>query len=114
MEGTKERVEGIIRERAASDSIISAFAAVSSGCAGIETAYLSYVVLGDSIYSGWGGGEDTNCGSVGNAEHSVRRLVLKPFKFQGFQALWTAKNTQKTFKKCLAFHMQYVYNSKAC
>ena len=114
MEGTKERAEGIIRERAASDSIISAFAAVSSGCAGIETAYLSYVVLGDSIYSGWSGGKDTNCGGAGNAECGVRRSALKPFKFHGFQPLWTAKNTQKTFKKCLAFHMQYVYNSKAC
>ena len=67
-----------------------------------------------STYSGWSGGKDTNCGGVGNAEHSVRCLAIKVPKFQGFEAFWTAKNTQKSFKKSLAFHMQYVYNSKAC
>ena len=67
-----------------------------------------------SIYSSRKAKNATICGALGNAEHSVRRPAIKVPKFQGFEAFWTAKNTQKSFKKSLAFHMQYVYNSKAC
>lgn len=66
------------------------------------------------IYSVWKPAETTNCGTSGNAEHGVRRPSFKLPKFQRFHAFWTAKNTQKTFKKALAFHLLYVYNSKAC
>lgn len=65
-------------------------------------------------YSGKSGPGSTICGDEGNAEHSVRDSAEKTPKFQGFCTFWTAKNTQKKFKKSLAFHMQYVYNSKAC
>ena len=79
------------------------------------TVCFSFVqLIYSAIYSGMDAGEGTICGGIGNAEHSVRGSPIKSPKFQGFQGSWTSKNTQKIFKKTLAFHMQYIYNSKAC
>ena len=53
----------------------------------------------ESTYSSKAGPGSTIYGSIGNAEHSVRRWRPKMPKFQGFHEPWTAKNTQKSFKK---------------